>query len=728
MGKILRYIFIGSLLFFVTISHASQRPKVGLALSGGGARGLAHVGVLRALEEQNIPIDYIAGTSAGALVGAMYASGLPIDEIERRLKAIDFEKTIYAKEQREYHSQYKRDLEYKSNNAIEVGIKNDFGVTLPKGAINTLGIEEALRELLREYPSDVDFDTLPIPFRAVAGDLATGKSVILRSGILSQALRASMAIPAVFAPVELQGKLLTDGMISNNLPIDVVRQMGADVVIAVNVGTGMLPQEKIQNMVNVSEQLVNILVQNNVDERLKSLTKNDYYVVVDVGDIGNLQFSRIDEAINAGYIAMQHESMRHSIKKIASTKSQKRDKKSFISNQIIRDVTIVTNGKTKLKRFKRYIESKANTPFSLDVVNQDIKNITNSFEVESVHYAFKADNTLVYEIREKDIKNHLLRGGIEVASDDINSKAVTLYLSHRASQMNTRGGEWRNYLILGRTSKVITEFNQPLTQDWFIRATAQALFESDFAYLPEYSQAASEYKTRRQAMNILVGKPISNIGEWGVGASWNHSSLDSNYANPSLPIDADSYHRVTLDGRVTIDQLDNLYFPSSGYYLGLHGKVSPFGVEKEYMEGKLRGVYAHKVSSNGALVASLELAGSNNEKSLYLSPFKLGGYHRLSGYKHNQFIGNYLALGMLTYRHETPWRFLGNPFMVGSSFEFGNTWETDDLIDIQNLNYAGSLFGAIDTPLGPAQIGLGTTKQGDTNIYFYFGRVFDQLP
>ncbi|HAS52537.1 MAG TPA: hypothetical protein DCS21_12675, partial [Gammaproteobacteria bacterium] len=241
-----------------TAEGATGRVRVGLVLGGGGARGIAHVGVLKILEELRIPIDCIAGTSMGSIIGGLYASGMTPDQMERALKKIDWPAAFKDGPPRP-------DLPFRTKQEqrvvlnAQVGLNSD-GVQLPKGLLEGQNLLLLLEELSLPAASIRDFDKLRIPYRAVATDLATGEPVVLGSGELAKAMRASMSIPSALAPVELEGKILVDGGVSNNLPIDVVRKLcRPDVVIAVDVGAPLAPASELTSVLSVTNQLTTIL-------------------------------------------------------------------------------------------------------------------------------------------------------------------------------------------------------------------------------------------------------------------------------------------------------------------------------------------------------------------------------------------------------------------------------------------------------------------------------------
>jgi len=224
---------------FAWAEEAADHPKIGLALSGGGARGGAHVGVLKALEELGIQVDYIAGTSMGAIIGGLYASGYTADEIEVVLVETDWKTALTDSPARRDRTMRKKELESQFLIPYRLGF-NKGKIQLPLGAIEGQHLDQIFQELFLPVIGIHDFDLLPIPFRAVATDLVSGEAVVLSSGSLPDVVRASMSVPAVFAPVKINGRLLVDGGMSNNLPVNIVRQMGADIVIAVDISSPLL--------------------------------------------------------------------------------------------------------------------------------------------------------------------------------------------------------------------------------------------------------------------------------------------------------------------------------------------------------------------------------------------------------------------------------------------------------------------------------------------------------
>ena len=266
-------------------------------LGGGGARGAAHIGVLQVLEEMRIPVDYVAGTSMGSIVGGLYASGMSTDDIEREVLAMDWDDLF-----KDNPTRKQRSFRRKSDDRIyafeaKPGF-NDGQIELPLAFIRGQKLDLALNRLMLPIVDVTDFDDLPIPFRAIATDIETGGEVVLGTGSLPKAIRASMAVPAAFDPVEIDGKLLVDGGLANNVPVSVARDMGADIIIAVDVGSGLLKREQITNALAITGQLANFLFLLNTRQQLESLGPKDVLIIPELGDIGGGSFDRAAETIN----------------------------------------------------------------------------------------------------------------------------------------------------------------------------------------------------------------------------------------------------------------------------------------------------------------------------------------------------------------------------------------------------------------------------------------------
>src|ERR1700720_3048743 len=275
------------------------RPRICVVLSGGGARGIAHIGVLKVLEDLKIPIDCIAGTSMGAIVGGLYASGMTAFDIDATMRSLDWQEAFRDAPPR-------RDLAFRRKQddrnflvRLPLGLKHG-QILLPKGFIQGQKLQETLRQLTLPFSNSTDFDLLPTPFRAVATDLETGNAVLMEKGDLAIAMRASMSAPGVFAPVELNGRLLVDGGLAENLPINVARAMHADILIVSDVSFPLQPRAVLDSALSISNQMLAILVRKDSDRQRASLTAQDVLIEPALGPASSTDFTAVNSTVAAG--------------------------------------------------------------------------------------------------------------------------------------------------------------------------------------------------------------------------------------------------------------------------------------------------------------------------------------------------------------------------------------------------------------------------------------------
>ncbi|HUJ52989.1 MAG TPA: patatin-like phospholipase family protein, partial [Steroidobacteraceae bacterium] len=279
-----------------------HRPRVGLVLSGGGARGAAHVGVLKVLEQTHVPIDAIAGTSMGAVVGGLYASGLSARDIEKIMTSINWQDAFRDRPPREDLDLRRKEEDENYLVKFPLGVR-DGQIVLPKGLVQGQRLTETLRRLTLPVARITHFDDLPTPFRAVATDLENGDRVVMDSGDLTTAMRASLSAPGVFAPVERDGRLLVDGGIADNLPVDIARAMGVDVLIVVDVSAPLLVRQQLSSAPVISNQMLAILIRHNSEAQLASLTPKDILIQPPLGNASSFDFGSVGKVIGAGEIA-----------------------------------------------------------------------------------------------------------------------------------------------------------------------------------------------------------------------------------------------------------------------------------------------------------------------------------------------------------------------------------------------------------------------------------------
>lgn len=711
-------------------ADAAQRPRIGLVLSGGGARGGAHLGVLKVLEEMQVPVDVIVGTSAGAIVGSAYASGLPLAEIEREMKGLSTAVLFHDVDRDEVPLRRKLD---DATNFIgpEFGL-GPRGLALPKGAVAGVSLEGVLRRLTRRQRS-TDFDRLPIPFRAVATDLASAEMVVLAHGQLALAARASMAIPGAINPVEIDGRLLVDGGLKRNLPVDVARRLGADVVIAVNIGTPLLRREQISSVVSVSDQMLRILIGANVQESLQQLRPGDVLVTPELGEISSSAFDQLAEAAHGGEraaraVASQLAPYRLPAADYAALMAS-RQAAGGDAAQVIDELRIVGTRVVNPEVVLASMETQAGTAYDPARLDRDVKRVYARGDFEAVNYTLvdeAGSRVLLVEVSEKSWGPDYLRLGLGLSSDFEGNSFFDLYASHRWTWLNALGAEWRNDLQIGRTARLASEWYQPLTERQRLFVTPRVKVEDEpfDLYDPDSGLRVARFRRTAAELGLDLGLPLGGAGEARVGLV--RGSVK--FRDDTTMIRADELSRRADTGgvlaRVRVDRLDSLRFPRSGWATDarLYFSRGQLGADDSYTKASLslQGA-AHR--GPHALRGSLQAGGNLKQGALpAYELFSLGGFLQLSGYRTGQLLGTEMRFARVAYNY----RLAGPGFLdgmyVGTSLEAGRIGDSVAGADKGRLRRGRSLYLALDTLVGPVYLALGVADAGNRAAYFYLGQ------
>ena len=423
------------------------RPRIGLVLGGGGAKGAAHVGVLDVLDELRIPVDCIVGTSMGALVGGTYASGMSADELETAVRSISWQETIARSGLRGQVPMRRKLAGNTYSNSLEFGVR-DGRLIAPSGFINTQNVDLTIQYLVGRSRGITEFDQLPIPFRAVATDMQTGEMVVLDRGDLALAMRASMAVPGVFSPVSIDGRILGDGGLTRNVPVDIARQTCADVVIAVAVPNPPPTADDLRSPLTMMTRTLDVLVGANERQQLDTLGPADVKIVIEMGDIGSASFDRIDDAIPKGRAAaLAHRADldavfgdRGRVPGLAGNGVPAREGQGHAGG---REPASVSSGRIRNSSGRR----SACRPETWSTARQIAQRVNAVFalsDFERVAYTLSGDpgqSTLDVHLLEKSWGPHIVRFdlGLYVGTDE--DAAFTIGADYLQTWVNDRGGE-----------------------------------------------------------------------------------------------------------------------------------------------------------------------------------------------------------------------------------------------------------------------------------------------
>jgi NTE family protein len=712
---------------------APSRPRIGLCLAGGGARGGAHVGVLRVLEELQIPVDYIAGTSIGSIIGGLYASGYSPQELETVVATVDWGDVFHdspPRQQIEYRRKMEDRLPYFD---LELGVNNG-KVRLASGLIAGQKLNFLLRRLCMHTTGITDFDDLSIPYRAIAADLADGSMVVLDHGSLADALRASMSIPGAFTPHEIEGRVLVDGGMVRNLPYDVVKSMGADVVIAVDVGTPVGELSDEPTFLGVVMRTLDLATKANVAISRAQFTDADLLMIPDLGPVTTASFPLMAEAAARGEAVA-----RANIERLRKFSVPAEEYAAWRAGQRagrrgpairVADVKVVSPGRVDPRRIARRVKTRSNAPLDFAILQDDLTRVYRMGEFQSVDFRLENPNAegtadLVLTTREKPWGPNYLRIGLSLADHFNGDASYNLLFYHRLSNIDALGAEWRNQLALGNRLVFDSEFYQPVT------------FSGRFFAVPRFTVSLDKYKTFDAATGRGVNAELDRLqfrGELGVNfaiygearAGVFVGTAEGGTEDKAIPDDFDDREGGWRAG-VDLDQLDSAEFPRHGWAARGDLRLSreALGADLEYDRASLTTIGA---ATRGRLTFLTRLEGGTSFKSelpIY-SDFELGGFTHLSGLEPGRLQGDEYTLGVLgTYcrigKIGAP---LGGNIYLGLLGEVGRTWKLEQKTALEDLRTCVGCFLGAETLLGPIYLGYGLTDGGEDLVYFYLGKAF----
>ena len=716
---------------------AQQRPRIGLVLSGGGARGLAHVGVLKVLERERIPVDVVVGTSMGAIIGGLYASGMRAGELEAELTKLNWDSVFAVRVDRQQLSQRRKEEDFDISPVIEIGL-HEGELRVPLGALSGRGLETLLRRFTLPVRNIIDFDKLPIPFRALATDMESGQTVVLSFGDLALALRSSMSVPGVFAPTDVDGRILGDGGLVNNLPVDVARAMGVDVVIAVNVGTPLAGRDTLGSAAGLTSQMINILTEQNVQRSLASLTPQDVLLVPALGELSSGDFNKTRELIHRGEAGAEGVLAR--LQALAATPEAYAQWRAGQARPAPPDTTLAFvhfegTTVTNPKRFEAQLESTVGKPFDPAAAARDARLLAASGDYMRSDYQLVSTpegDGIVFDLEDKSWGPHYLRIGLDMNTDFAGRSAFNVKLSHNRHWLTENGTEWRNLFQIGEVPRWFSEIYHPLNwtsglgNDWFLAGYGDIERREVSVYNPDSGAERGRFNRRAARFGIDLGQPWGRLGEVRIGVTHvvlagEPEILSSDYTGPRGNL---SVRETGLRLGAVVDQLDYANFPQHGYRVdgeAVAGRRA--GAERTGFtryEAQFTSVATwrqHTLNAYGRWQYSGEASVAG------VGRYSLGGFQQLSGYKPGQITGNYLAFGRLIYYkrlENSP--VLTRGLFVGASLEAGNAWNERGDAKLSDLRSGMSLFLGADTGIGPMYLGVTYAPRGATGLYLVVGR------
>lgn len=741
-----------ALYLFSSISLADEpRPKIGLVLAGGGAKGAAHIGVLKALEEMHIPIDYITGTSMGAYIGGLYASGLSADEIEVFIDSVNWNSGFVDKVERS--ERQIRDKEYEDRYQIGTDIGFSFTeLKAPKGFVQGQNMAKILRITSGNVPYLESFDDLPIPFRAVATDIEKLEPVILDKGDLSKAMMASMSVPGALPPVEYDGLLLVDGGSVNNMPVDIAREMGADIIIAVDIGSDYLEAKDISSYLSVMGQLTNYIVKNSTLQQEKLLDEQDILLSPHVGKMETAEFDRMPFAYGKGYdIAYEkHKALNKLVLSKIDYQAYLEGKK-LKTEQLIRGESLPIN-KIKLDNNSLYTEQmlldrlnlKEGKAYTANELEGHIRDLYVIDRFERVDYYYEGNDVgshdLIVEVKEKSWGPNYLDFRFALEDDFDNQSKYSLGMSINFTDIELTGlrdnrSELRTNFELGTDKLISAELYTPFLVNQLLFTSFKSVYSVE---QKKFSLSGNELSSIDNDFPLEYSDLVFE-GAFGLqGHLWSDVRIGGRYTKGDVAftsissIDA-SYTREGVFAQYRLDTLDNYTFPTKGFYvrseyLYSHDNVDDSAID---LDGTKDSVIEFTVNTRAAwthsrhtFVGNVEYGIVENKKGdLQLEPKSLGGFLRLSGTPKDSLTGQNLMFASIVYRYrlmDNDFGLFQSPIYLGGSIENGGLWN-DEIFKEAPIYTAGSVFAGIDSPIGPIILAYGRTEQSHESVYLSIG-------
>lgn len=741
----MKYLFSIVLLFSFTFGFSQEQdsllskysngkvPKIGVVLSGGGAKGLAHIGVLKILEEEGVRVDYIGGTSMGAMVGGLYASGYTAKQLDSIFRVIDFDRVVQDNLPRRVKSFY--DKENDEKYAITFPFqKMRFGipVALSKGQ-NTYNL---FNQLLFDSRHITNFNDLPIPFLCIATDIETGEEVILNKGNLAQAIVASGSFPTLFTPIEIDGRSLTDGGIVNNYPIDEVRKMGADIIIGVDVQADLMDRKELNSAVKVVTQIINFQKLGTMQEKINS---TEIYIKPDITGFNVVSFSDGSQIVKNG--EDEAKKYRELFRKIAEI--QKMDKKEGRPRQDpsmynISDIAIRGTENYSRSYILGKLRFKPNEPVSFADFNEGFNRLNATQNFRFIGYHFEDDNQggdkLIVNLSEDEIKT-FIRFGLHY--DELYKSGLLINVTHK--KLLTRNDVISGDLVLGDNFRYNLDYYIDNGFHWSFGFRSRFnQFKTDIpanfsGYIPDLEGlkniSVSYYDFTNQAYFQTIFKQI-----FSVGAGLEHKVIDVN--SGTITINGQDFNDVykssnflSTYGYITIDTYDKKYFPKSGIYFDGNFKWILNSTVLGDTFGKysiVQGSFGYAKTFFDKLTFTLNNeTGFTIEESDGLLDFLLGGYgyntinnfRHFYGYDFLSITGNSYIKGMIGIDYEifrkNHLNFHANFANAGSNiFNRLDAWFTSPA-------YTGYAFGyGMETIIGPIEVKYSWSPEVRQNFWW----------
>jgi NTE family protein len=707
-----------------------SRPKIGVAFEGGGALGLAHIGVLEWFEEHRIPVDYIAGTSMGGLVGGMYATGLRVNELKELVSKLEWDKILSGLPQyRNLAYRRKEDL-VEFQNYLDFGWNK--GIAAPGGLNSGQDVSYVIDRIALPY-GDGSFDNLPIPFRCVATDLSTGNVHVFDSGSLDVALRSTMSLPAIFSPVKRDAAIYADGGLLNNLPVVVVKRMGADIVIALYLSGEPFDPKTSQSLFSVMGRSIGVMIAANEAHNMEAA---DLLISADLGKFSAMSYNDGEKIIQKGYegaekksamlttLALDQASWDEHLKQREARRRRTPPPPQYIAVEGVKGA--------EAKDIEKSLSDHVGKPVDATKLERDLDLISGNRRFSSFSYRqtqMNGQSGLTVYADPRENAPPFVKIGVSLDGADPDNVLFTTFARVTVMDKFGYGSEWRTDVGIGSTWQLASELYKPLSlkTGWFV-APRMYLLNQPFNVYNRGNQIA-DYRLYQYGGAFDFGYAIDRFSQlrFGYDAAYFRSSIRVGF--PALPTPSGRIGESLL--RYDRDTRDNPVVPRSGNQIDLRAgwtDASP-GAPTGFPLAELHILTVHRINEPGSIFLNAYGGSTFGHSHTGLPQFFLGGPQRLTAYGVNELWTNQYFLGQLGYIRQLfslpP--LIGNKAYVIAEYELGKTYGSPTAIPVissSRLPMDGTASMVFDTLFGPLAIGASYGDSGHRGWYFRLGRIF----
>lgn len=694
------------------------------------------MGVIQALDEMRIPVDCIVGTSMGALVGGIYASGKSAAEVDKLVRAIDWQETLAFASLREKLPMRRKQAGITYSNSLEFGVKNG-GITAPAGIINTQHVEQVIRDLVHTSAGQGDFDKLPIPFRSVATDMQSGEMVVFDHGDLSQAMRASMAVPGVFSPTLVEGRVLGDGGLVRNLPVDVARSSCADVVIAVWLSTPTPDRDALLSPFALISRSLDVVIDANVRQQLASLTPSDVAIRIDTRDIGAADFNRIEEAIPLGKIAaFAHRDKLARFMVPESEYAAWRNSKTAPRSADVQLAGVEIKGteRVSVPYVLSSLDIKPGMTVNERLLDEQVAAVFSLGDFESVSYRLRGDPArplMEIDAIEKSWGPRLLRFDLGLAASIGGETPFVLRGDYLHHWINRAGGEIHGAAQIGRTSLAEVSLYQPFDtrHKWFVEPALRLQRSLEDVYIN--GDAVARFDLRHGYGALDIGRTFGRSAEFRIGLRGGVASANTDIAAPEIT-GTGTQNQNGWTAKFIYDTRNTPLQPTRGWLarMDYFSSEESFGSDTDYQ--RLDALVQTALPFRHDVVVLALAGGSSFDSPLpTYEAFVLGGPLSFPGYRIGELRGTEYWTGSISYLRKIAdiSQLFGHALYLGMQLGAGEMQGIAPL-DIgnsyNNTLYTGSIFFTGRTPIGPASLSIGIGSERRWRLSIGVGRPIEE--